>query len=274
MSSQVFPTLFVSHGAPTLAIEENDTTRFLKSLGKELSRPRAILCVSAHWGTRVPVVSAAERPETIHDFGGFPEELYRMRYPAPGAPELAWRALELLKEAGIESQVSTDRGLDHGAWIPLKLIYAEADVPVAQLSVQPQSRPDAHFRLGQALVQLRREGVLILATGSATHNLSLIGRESDWARQFDDWLYEKITHGAYDELLEYRRLAPHAEMAHPTDEHLLPLFVAAGAGAAAATGGRRLEGVCLHRGWTYGNLSMAAYKFGDGNAERAGQTEE
>lgn len=263
MSSKVFPGVFVSHGAPTLAIEQNDTVMFLKGLGIELGKPSAILCVSAHWGTRVPTVSMARQPETIYDFGGFPDALYRMRYPAPGAPVLATRASDLLKEAGIECDVSHNRGLDHGAWIPLMLMYPAADIPVTQLSVQPQSGPADHFRLGRALAPLRREGVLILATGSATHNLSRLGREgsaTDWAAQFEDWLYQKITHGAYDELLDYRRLAPHASVAHPTDEHFLPLFVAMGAGA----DGAQTRGESLHRGWTMGSLSMAAYRFGDG----------
>lgn len=263
MSGEVLPSLFVSHGAPTLAIEQNDTTDFLKRLGAEMGRPREILCVSAHWETRVPMVSAAEHPETIHDFGGFPEELYRMRYTVPGAPGLAERVTELLEEAGIESQVSSNRGLDHGAWIPLKLMYPEADVPVTQLSIEPQAGTRAHFHLGQAIAPLRREGVLILATGSATHNLSIIGRQDERVAQFDNWLYEKITSGAYLELLDYRRLAPYAQLAHPTEEHLLPLFVAAGAGGGGAAGADKLKGECLHRSWTYGSLSMASYKFGD-----------
>lgn len=263
MSGKTFPSLFVSHGAPTLAVEQNDTVEFLKGLGGALGRPSAILCVSAHWGTGVPAVSAAERPETIHDFGGFPAELYRMRYPAPGAPALAARAAGLLKDSGFKCRVDPDRGLDHGAWIPLKLMYPEADIPVTQLSAQPQSTPAEHFRVGRALAPLRREGVLVLATGSATHNLARIGRGGStpvWATEFDGWLQRKITEGAYEELFDYRRLAPHAEVAHPTDEHLLPLFVAMGAGA----DGERPRGESLHRGWTWGSLSMAAYSFGAG----------
>ncbi|HEX8853337.1 MAG TPA: class III extradiol ring-cleavage dioxygenase, partial [Pyrinomonadaceae bacterium] len=251
MSGRRFPSLFVSHGAPTLALEENETVEFLKQLGAQLGRPAAVLCVSAHWETRVPTVSAAARPETIHDFGGFPAELYRMRYPAPGAPELAARVASLLAEAGIESQMSPDRGLDHGAWIPLKLMYPEADVPVTQLSVQPHAGAAEHFRLGRALAPLRDEGVLILATGSATHNLARLGREGVaplWAARFEEWLHQKVTSGAHEELLDYRRLAPDAQLAHPTDEHLLPLFVALGAGSGeSATRGRS-----LHRGWTWG----------------------
>lgn len=264
--NKTFPSLFVSHGAPTLAVEENETVVFLRGLGAKLGRPRAILCVSAHWGTLVPTVSEALKPETIHDFGGFPEALYRMRYPAPGAPELAVRAAELIAAAGMEARLSPNRGLDHGAWVPLMLIYPEADIPVTQLSVQPKADPAAHFRIGQALAPLRREGVLILATGSATHNLSRIGRDGgqipEWAAQFDEWLYQKITTGANEALLNYRRLAPHAHIAHPTDEHLLPLFVAMGAGGRADARGEKAHGVCLHRGWTHGSLSMAAYSFG------------
>lgn len=260
MTDRILPSVFVSHGAPTLALEENDTVEFLRALGAELGRPRAILCVSAHWATSVPTLSTAERPETIHDFGGFPAELYRVRYDAPGAPTLAARAAELLSAAGVDSELSNERGLDHGAWVPLRLMYPSADVPVTQLSVQPRAGAAEHFRIGRALAPLRREGVLILSTGGATHNLYQLGRGSDapdWAASFDEWLDEKIRAGAYKELLDYRRLAPHAELAHPTDEHLLPLFVAAGAG--------RLEapGRSLHRGWTHGSLSMAAYAFGE-----------
>jgi 4,5-DOPA dioxygenase extradiol len=258
-----FPAVFVSHGAPTLAVEQNETVEFLKRLGEELARPEAILCVSAHWNTEAPAVSAAERPETIHDFGGFPQELYRMRYPVPGAPGLAGRVRQLLGEASLPCEVSPTRGLDHGAWVPLKLIYPGADVPVAQLSVQPLLGAEHHLRLGRALAPLRREGVLILATGSATHNLSRIGRGDappEWAKEFDEWLFRKISDGALAELLDYRRLAPHAALAHPTDEHLLPLFVALGAGAGEASA----HGRNLHRGWTWGSLSMAAYGFGAG----------
>lgn len=262
-TGHAFPAVFVSHGAPTLAVEQNDTVEFLKRLGGELGRPKSILCVSAHWNTDVPAVSGAERPETIHDFGGFPDELFRMRYTAPGAPHLAGRVRELLGEAGLACTVSPTRGLDHGAWVPLKLIYPEADVPVTQLSVQPQLGTEHHFRMGQALAPLREEGVLILATGSATHNLSRIGRGEAppvWASEFDEWLFNTIANGALEELLNYRRLAPHAAVAHPTEEHLLPLFVAMGAGS----GESAIRGRSLHRGWTWGSLSMAAYGFGSG----------
>jgi 4,5-DOPA dioxygenase extradiol len=263
MNATIFPSVFVSHGAPTLAIEEGETVAFLQRLGAELGRPRTILCVSAHWATQVPTVSAAPQPETIHDFGGFPEALYRMRYDAPGAPGVAARVAELLKEAGLDCEVSPRRGLDHGAWIPLKLMYPEADIPVTQLSVQPHAGPAAHFRMGQVIAPLRFEGVLILATGGLVHNLSAISRDQRpplWAAQFDDWMYRKIEDGQYEELLRYRQLAPGAAEAHPTEEHLLPLFVAMGAGSATASG-EGARGESLHRGWTHGSLSMAAYRF-------------
>src|SRR5215204_1380205 len=262
-TAHTLPAVFVSHGAPTLAVEQNDTVEFLKRLGGELIKPESILCVSAHWNTEAPAVSGAERPETIHDFGGFSEELYRMRYPAPGAPNLAGRVRELLGGAGLACTVSPARGLDHGAWVPLKLIYPEADVPVTQLSVQPLLCPEHHFRMGRALAPLRGEGVLILATGSATHNLSKVGNGEvppAWASEFDEWLFRKISDGALAELFNYRSLAPHAAVAHPTDEHLLPLFVAMGAGSGESATRRH----SLHRGWTWGSLSMAAYGFGSG----------
>jgi 4,5-DOPA dioxygenase extradiol len=257
------PPVFVSHGAPTLAVEENDTTDFLKRLGRELGKPKAVLCVSAHWNTGAPAVSAAVRPRTIHDFGGFSEELYRINYPAPGAPALAERVVELLGGDGIGCSAEPERGLDHGAWVPLRLLYPEADVPVTQLSIQPTLGPEHHIRVGRALAPLRREGVLLLATGSATHNLSMLahggGPPPVWAKEFDEWLFRKLTEGKLDELLNYRSLAPHARLAHPTDEHLLPLFAALGAGS----DGEGFRGArALHRGWTVGSLSMAAYDFG------------
>lgn len=258
---RAFPAVFVSHGAPTLAVEQNDTTEFLRRLGGELGRPRGVLCLSAHWNTEAPAVSAAERPETIHDFGGFPAELYRIRYEAPGAPALAARAAGLLGAAGLGCEVSRDRGLDHGAWVPLRLLYPEADVPVAQLSIQPRQDPAHHFRLGRALAPLRGEGVLVLATGSATHNLARAGAGGpppEWAREFEGWLTRAVSEGDIEGLLDYRRRAPHASLAHPTDEHLLPLFAALGAGSA----GEAFAGRVLHRGWTWGSLSMAAYSFG------------
>lgn len=255
--TESLPSVFVSHGAPSLPLEETPARGFLEGLGGELGRPEAVLCVSAHWETAAPALSLAASPETIHDFFGFPEALYRLRYPAPGAPDLARRAAALLGAAGQEASLVEDRGLDHGAWIPLMLMYADAGVPVTQLSVLTGDGPTAHLALGRALAPLRAEGVLILGSGGAVHNL----REwhagdatvPAWAQAFDDWLAESIEAGALDDLAAYRAHHPEGARAHPSEEHILPLLVAAGAGGA---------GRVLHRSFDKGGLSMAAYAFG------------
>lgn len=255
------PAVFVSHGSPMLAVEDGAAHRFLKGYGGRLGRPKAVLAVSAHWETPAPLASTAARPETIHDFGGFARELYAMRYPAPGAPEVAERAAGLLSAAGIPAGTDPDRGLDHGAWVPLGLLYPDADVPVAQLSIQPHLGPEHHWRVGRALRPLREEGLLILATGAITHNLrEFFGRgldaaAPDWVTGFADWIADAVAGGRTNDLLDYRRLAPHAVRNHPTDEHLLPLFVALGAGS-----GDR-PGEVVHRSHTYGVLAMDAYAF-------------
>jgi 4,5-DOPA dioxygenase extradiol len=198
------------------------------------------------------------QPQTIHDFSGFPRALYQLAYPAPGAPELAQRAVGLLAQAGIDAALDNSWGLDHGAWVPLMLMYPAADIPVLQIALQPQRGPDHHFELGRALAPLRDEGVLILGSGGATHNLRELGAPDSpppaWAVEFSAWLNDTITAGQTDALLNYRRLAPHAARNHPTEEHLLPLFVAAGA---ASTG----RGRQVHTSTTYGSLMMDAYAF-------------
>jgi 4,5-DOPA dioxygenase extradiol len=258
----VLPSVFVSHGAPTLPLEESPARTFFAGLSRELGRPKAVLCVSAHWESARPALSLAEAPETIHDFSGFPQALYELRYPAPGAPQLARRAAALLEAAGQEVTLVGQRGLDHGAWVPLLLMYPEAQVPVTQLTVQSCEGSVAHLALGRALAPLREDGVLILASGGAVHNLGeWRGGDPavpDWAQAFDDWLAEKIEAGALDELVDYRTGAPHGALAHPSEEHILPLFVAAGAGEAATSG----RGRVLHRSFAPGGLSMAAFAFG------------
>jgi 4,5-DOPA dioxygenase extradiol len=254
------PALFVSHGAPTLILENGRTCDFLRGLSASIARPKAIVVVSAHWETDRPVVSAAARPDTIHDFYGFPEALYRLRYPAPGAPDLAHRAAGLLSTHGIVNRIDRERGLDHGAWVPLLLMYPDADIPVLQLSIQPQLGPAHHVAVGKALAPLRDDGVLVLASGGAVHNLRALAWGSDdapaaWAQGFDDWLAEKIEAGAADELVAYRDRASGAVQAHPRDEHLLPLFIALGAAGENAIGKR------VHCGFEHGSLSMAAFTF-------------
>ena len=256
------PSLFVSHGAPTIALDISDAHRFLEKMAESVPTPRAILVVSAHWETETPHVSITDAPETIHDFYGFPKPLYELRYPAPGAPDLAATTAALLNDADLGPVVSEDRGLDHGAWVPLLLGYPAADIPVTQLSVQPHQDAAYHFRLGEALQPLRRQGVLILASGNLTHNLSefrgqtLDATPPDWVRAFDAWASWAIAEGRVQDLLDCRDKAPHAVRNHPTDEHLLPLFVALGAGSGTEPGRH------LHKSYSYGVLAMDAYAFG------------
>lgn len=261
MTMNRLPAIFVSHGSPTLPLERGPAVDFLRGLGGTLGKPEAILIVSAHWDTARPAVSAAEKPETIHDFYGFPRELYQLRYPAPGAPQLAKRAAELLAENGMETDIDPERGLDHGAWTPLYHMYPDAGVPATQLSIQWQEGPAHHVRLGEALRPLRDEGVLILATGGATHNLRELGfHRGDllpqrWTVEFNEWLADAVLARRTDDLVGYRDKAPFAVRNHPTDEHLIPLFVALGAGDAGGTTKR------LHSSISSGVISMDAYAF-------------
>lgn len=253
-----FPSLFVSHGAPSLIIEDCPTRDFLRNQGKELGRPNGIVCVSAHWTTAEPRVTGNPQPPTIHDFGGFAEELYRLEYPAPGDPVLAKRLLSLLRSQGIAGDRDMSRGFDHGAWAPLMLMYPDAGIPTIQLSVQPHRGPEHHLAMGRALRPLLDEGVLLLASGGATHNLrDFFGREVGseplpYAREFAEWLKEAVAAGRTNELLDYVNRAPQALRNHPTPEHFLPLFVSVGAGG---------EGELLHDAYTYGILSMAVFRW-------------
>lgn len=255
------PTLFVSHGAPTLPIEPGETGVAWQKIAAQLPKPVAILMISAHWETDIPTISSAIQPETIHDFSGFPPALYQLQYPAPGAPELAQTAAETLQQAGIPVQLSNTHGLDHGAWVPLSLMYPAADIPVTQLSLQPNQNPSWHIALGRALKPLREQGVLIVGSGSITHNLRAIFqyRQGDpvpqWVTEFCDWMAEKIQAGDLDALSDYRRLAPYAAQNHPTDEHLLPLFVALGAS------NETISAQHLNRVMTYGFLAMDVWLF-------------
>lgn len=251
----MFPAVFVSHGAPLLALEDGPAHQFLRGYGASLGRPTAIIVASAHWTTAAPALCSNATPQTIYDFGGFPRALYELKYPAPGNPELARRTAGLLKAANIDAALDATWGLDHGAWVPLMLMYPAADIPVLQLALQPQFGTRHHHALGRALAPLREEGVLILGSGGATHNLRELAPGAApvaWARDFSDWLERTVTSGDSDALLDYRARAPQAARNHPTEEHLMPLFVTAGAGSA----GRR-----VHTSTTYGSLMMDAYAF-------------
>ncbi len=255
------PVLFVSHGAPTLSLEPGETGAAWQQLGARLPKPSAILVISAHWETLIPTVSCTAKPETIHDFSGFPEELYKLKYPASGAPQMAKAVALALQQTDIPMQLDDTRGLDHGAWVPLSFLYPNADIPVAQLSIQPDKDPVWHIALGRALRTLRQQGVLIIGSGSISHNLHAIFKHPqgepapEWVAEFCDWVAAKIKAGDLEALSAYRTLAPHAVQNHPTDEHLLPLFVALGAADKIDSA------VHFNRVMTYGMLAMDAWLF-------------
>ncbi|SEL46519.1 Aromatic ring-opening dioxygenase, catalytic subunit, LigB family [Roseateles sp. YR242] len=263
-----FPTLFVSHGSPMIALEPGDTGAFMRRLGQTLDRawgrPRAVLAVSAHTTARAPVLLGGAQHEAVYDFGGFPEALYDLRYDAPGAPALA---ASVGKALG--APVLDRGGLDHGIWTALRYLYPDADVPVLPLALTPMASPAELMVLGQQLVGLQEQGVLILATGSITHNLRLLMRnrpsggtsgeddaEMPESAAFRTWFADRSAARDWTALVDYRVQAPHAALMHPTDEHLLPWYVAAGAG------GREVAPLRLFEGVTFGCLGMDAYAFG------------
>jgi 4,5-DOPA dioxygenase extradiol len=256
----MLPALFVSHGAPTLPLTDCPARDFIAGLGKTLPCPKAILAISAHWDTDEPIINDVAINDTIHDFHGFPEALYRIRYPAPGAPELAARTIAALESRGFRARTDDHRGLDHGAWVPLTLMYPQHEIPVAQLSIQSRFGPAHHLQLGRAVAPLR-EDFLILCTGSFTHNLRQMDRsrvnapEPQWVREFSDYIHAALIDGRTEDLLNYRQRAPFAVRAHPEDDHFVPLFAALGAGGTKARAQR------LHTSATYGTLRMDAYAF-------------
>ncbi|HET8748985.1 MAG TPA: class III extradiol ring-cleavage dioxygenase [Ramlibacter sp.] len=255
------PVLFLSHGAPTFALEPGRLGPQLVAAGEALPRPRAVLVVSPHWMTRGVRVATTAAPATVHDFGGFDRALYRIQYPAPGHPQLAARTVEVLRAAGWHAEADPQQGLDHGAWVPVRFLYPDADVPVFQVSLPATLSPQQAYALGQALAPLRDEGVMIVGSGSMTHNLYEFrmtgdGHEAQYAREFADWVRAAIEARDDARLVDTLALAPHAQRAHPTPEHFLPLLVAAG----AAQGEREVE--ALEGGITYGVLSMDSYLFG------------
>jgi 4,5-DOPA dioxygenase extradiol len=261
MMQGVLPSLFLSHGAPTLPLTDTPARAFLQQLGGELPRPNAILVVSAHWETAAPTVNAVERNDTIHDFTGFPRALYELQYPAAGSPSIAARVSDLLRASGIDCRTDERRGLDHGAWVPLLLMYPQADIPVVQLSIQPHLGTEHHLAMGRALAPLREEGVLIIGSGSMTHDLSEFRGHGandpapDWVNSFANWTHKSLMTGATNDLLNYRHLAPFAAKNHPTEEHFLPLYSALGAAGVEP----RVER--LHASSTYSILRMDVYSF-------------
>ena len=268
-STLTLPTLFLSHGSPMTALEPREAGAFMQRLGRvwdaRFGRPKAILAVSAHTLTREPVLLAGDRHEAIYDFGGFAEALYTLRYDAPGAPALATRVKGLLEAAGWPAHVVPQGGLDHGIWTPLRYLRPEADVPVLPLGWPPNASPEQLMDLGRALAPLAADGVLVMGSGSITHNLRRVfsgGRDqvdqpiTPESAAFRDWFVERGAARDWAALARYRQQAPHAALMHPTDEHLLPWYVAAGAGGADH------PAVRLHASQTYGDLGMDAYAFG------------
>lgn len=269
----MLPTVFVSHGSPMHAMNAGRAGDVWAELGRTLPRPSAVLIASAHWETELPMLSTARQPETIHDFGGFPPELYKISYGAPGAPEVAQRAIQLLNSGGLSATANGCRGLDHGAWVPLRRMFPNADIPIAQVSIQPSLDAAHHLRLGAALAPLSSEGVLVIGSGHITHNLRdwmlatrargsravADGAADDYVSEFREWIADALRGDDRSRLARWRELAPHAVRAHPTPEHLLPLFVAFG--AASGGDGRPPHVERLEAGVDSGVLAMDAYVF-------------
>ncbi len=266
------PSIFLSHGSPMIALEPGAAGAFMQRLGPAIDasfgRPRAIVAVSAHTTAREPVLLAAAQHAAVYDFGNFDPRLNLMRYDAPGDPALAARVASLLQAVQLPVHVLAQGGLDHGIWTALRYVYPAADIPVLPLAFVPSQSPAQQFALGAALQALRQDGVLVLGTGSITHNLGRVfGRaempandapEVRESREFRDWMHARSSALDWPALLDYRRQAPFAVDMHPSDEHLLPWFVAAGAGGPDGPALR------LHDSVTLGCLGMDAYAFGDG----------
>ena len=275
------PPVFVSHGSPMIALEPGAAGAFMQRLGPAIDaafgRPKAIIAISAHTAARAPVLLAAPRHEAVYDFGNFDPKLFTLRYDVPGAPALAEQAAALLATASIPVHVTSEGGLDHGIWTALRYLYPAADIPVLPLAFVPDQSPAQQFALGEALASLANEGVLVLGTGSITHNLrrafsgGLRGPrqqpEIPESKAFRDWMNARGTARDWNALLDYRQLAPHAVDMHPTDEHLLPWFVAAGAG------GCQDAPLRLHDSVEMACIGMDAYAFGPLAARLAEQLE-
>ena len=271
---KTLPPIFLSHGSPMTALEPREAGAFMQQLGRTLRQrhglPQAIVAVSAHTLTREPVLLAGARHHAVYDFGGFDPRLQTLRYDAPGAPHWAERVSTLLEAAGVPVHRAEAGGLDHGIWTPLRYLFPDADVPVLPLGWPPSWSPARLFAMGRALAPLADEGVLVMASGSITHNLQRVFANglqdverpaTPESTAFRDWFEARGGAADWTALLDYRAQAPHARLMHPSDEHLLPFYVAAG-----AAGGERAPALRIHQSLTYGDLGMDAYAFGAGAA--------
>ena len=255
------PTIFLSHGSPMHALDPGGAGEAWRAIAAALPRPRAVLVASAHWETSLPMLTGRDRHDTIHDFSGFPAPLYGLRYDAPGDPALAEQTVGLLRDAGYTAALNACRGLDHGAWVPLRWMYPDVDVPVIQLSVQTALGTAHHLRVGEALAPLADEGVLVIGSGHVTHNLRdwMHHRDErrplDYVPRFAEWLHERLVAGDREALMSYRDRAPDAVRAHPSEEHFLPMFVALGAAGVGAVPRRAYAAI------DSAALAMDAYVF-------------
>ncbi|QCJ41242.1 dioxygenase [Bacillus sp. S3] len=259
----MMPSLFIAHGAPLLAIENNEYTKFLTELGQSLPRPKAVVLFSAHWESNVQKVSTVDQYSTIYDFGGFDEALYKIQYPAHGDQLLSKEIEELFTESGVPFEMDSQRGLDHGAWVVLRLLYPNADIPIISMSVNSRLTPKDQYKIGKALSGLREKDILIIASGGTVHNLRAVkwidnGQADQWALEFDDWLAHHLDKWDLPSLFNYDTLAPNAEYAVPPygSEHFIPIFYALGAAD------DQQKATLLHRSYRYGNLSHSVWQFG------------
>lgn len=251
--------LFLAHGSPMLAVEQNEYSRFLEQTGAGL-KPDAIVIFTAHWETEVVTISSKDDEyETIYDFYGFPDELYKVKYPAKGSTKVAALVGQLLKDSGIPAAYDTNRGLDHGSWTMLKHMFPKADIPVVQVSVNPYRSAEEQYRIGEALRSLSSQNILLIGSGVTVHNLRAVkwGQQEpeSWAVEFDEWLIEKMNKHDLNSLFQYEQLAPHAKMAVPRAEHFVPLYIALGSGHAEAAP------EVIYRSYQFGTLSYLSMQF-------------
>ncbi|ANF81388.1 dioxygenase [Acinetobacter sp. NCu2D-2] len=257
MNLQTLPGLYISHGSPMLALNPEQVGPALERLSINLPRPQAIVVMSAHWESNALEVSISIRPETWHDFRGFPQELYQIRYPAPGNPELSEKILGLLSDAGFAVHANSTRPRDHGVWMPLLHMYPEADIPVVEISLPMSMTSDDIYKIGQTLAPLREQQILLIGSGSITHNLRELTRTGDtsivpeWASSFRNYVVNKLSHNDVDAILDWTTI-PHVQRNHPTLEHFAPLFFSMGTGTRFSL---------VHSSFTMGALGMDIYRF-------------
>ncbi len=257
----LFPAFFFAHGTPYMLGNEIPVTDFYKKLGTTFERPDAIVIFTAHWQNKVQKISSVEKYRTIHDYSGFPREYYELKYECPGNPTLAKEIQALFKENGIESELDEERGIDHGAWSPLYLVYPDADIPVVQLSMDETLSPEDCFKRGKALASLREKKILLIASGNSVHNLALLrdplegGPVDQWAIDFDDWLEKKLLPWEIKHIENYENEAPDVKLAVPEPDHFLAVLHAAG------FGDKNKKPTPIHRSVVYSNLTYFIWRF-------------